>query len=199
MAKGERWIHKFLRIFSRVNQERIIRRLNRFGIYPRETQRKYLDFIVEISPVADNIQNSVYWWGEYDPRVREFIKAELKPDYVFFDIGAHMGLFTLVASKKVGEKGKCVAFEPSSMKKRLHRNIEINNPANVTIVEKAVCDRSGVISFFEPEDTAMNSIAADNNSNGYEVNSISLDEYWKETGTVPNFIKMDMAGNDGVC
>ena len=42
-----------------------------------------------------------------------FVKKYLRRGMTVLDIGAHHGLYTLLASKRVGANGKVVAFEPS--------------------------------------------------------------------------------------
>ncbi len=52
------------------------------------------------------------WLGTYEPRTRHWLQAVLGRGRVFFDIGANVGFFTLLASRIVGEEGAVVAFEP---------------------------------------------------------------------------------------
>lgn len=41
-----------------------------------------------------------------------WIDRELRPDDIFYDIGANIGLYTIFAGLRLGEKGKAIAFEP---------------------------------------------------------------------------------------
>src|SRR5215216_8186406 len=52
---------------------------------------------------------------------------------VVVDIGAHIGLYTIIASKRVGAKGKVVAVEadPANFE-MLNHNIALNNLTNAT-------------------------------------------------------------------
>ena len=62
-----------------------------------------------------------------------------------FDIGAHAGYYTLIASKLVGGSGHVVAFEPAPRNLRyLRRHLSLNHVSNVTVLEVAVSDRAGV-------------------------------------------------------
>jgi FkbM family methyltransferase len=54
---------------------------------------------------------SLYY--RYEPNVAAAIKSNLGPGGTFFDIGAHVGWFTLFASKIVGPAGHVYSFEPS--------------------------------------------------------------------------------------
>src|SRR5690348_10903654 len=48
-----------------------------------------------------------------EPHVLRWIANTLRPGDVFFDIGAHQGWMSMVAARRVGLKGRVVAFEPS--------------------------------------------------------------------------------------
>ena len=52
---------------------------------------------------------------------------------VVIDVGAHIGRYTIIASKRVGPNGKVIAIEadPSNFE-MLNRNIQLNRLANVT-------------------------------------------------------------------
>jgi FkbM family methyltransferase len=41
-----------------------------------------------------------------------WLKRELRPDDVFFDIGSNIGVYTLFGAHRLGDKGQVVAFEP---------------------------------------------------------------------------------------
>jgi FkbM family methyltransferase len=53
------------------------------------------------------------FFSRYEAPVGKSIKAHLRTGDTFWDIGAHIGWFSLLASKLVGSKGKIFSFEPS--------------------------------------------------------------------------------------
>ncbi len=60
------------------------------------------------------------------------------------DVGAHHGLYTLLASKCVGRNGRVIAFEPSFReRRRLKRHLRYNPCANVEIQPCALGDHNG--------------------------------------------------------
>ncbi len=68
----------------------------------------------------------------------------LKPGDIFYDIGANVGFFTVVAAKLVGASGKVYAFEPEAVNAAtLRHNAQINKFAHVTAIEKAVSRTTG--------------------------------------------------------
>ena len=58
---------------------------------------------------------------------------------IVVDVGAHIGLYTIIASKRVGPNGKVIAIEadPSNFE-MLNRNIQLNNLTNVLALNYAV-------------------------------------------------------------
>ena len=66
----------------------------------------------------------------------------LKPGMGVLDIGANIGLYTIVASKTVGAGGTVIAFEPSAESyERLRSNLSLNHVTSVDVVKKALADR----------------------------------------------------------
>lgn len=131
----------------------------------------------------------------------EFVRKSLKEGDVFFDIGANGGFYTIIAAKQVGSTGHVFAFEPGLRElSLLHRNIEINNLSNVTIIKQAVTNRKGTTKFGVSRDGAMNSLSKTNHpeqqiEEWQTVKTISIDEFMQEFN-IPkiNFIKIDVEG-----
>jgi FkbM family methyltransferase len=66
----------------------------------------------------------------------------LKPGMGVLDIGANVGLYTIVAFKTVGPGGTVIAFEPSTESyERLLSNLSLNHVTSVSVVKKALADR----------------------------------------------------------
>jgi len=86
-------------------------------------------FLVGQSNVDAALLNNAFESAEIN-----FVQKYLKPGMIALDIGAHHGLYTLLASKQVGPQGRVVAFEPSPReRKQLSRNVRLNRCTNVGI------------------------------------------------------------------
>jgi len=82
--------------------------------------------------------------GTWEPNVTSIFIRDLSPGDVCLDVGAHIGYYTLLASKLVGATGHVYAFEPSPVNYRsLSGNLARNNVANVTASNVAVGASSG--------------------------------------------------------
>ena len=68
-----------------------------------------------------------------------FVQRFLRPCMTVLDIGAHHGLYTLLASKRIGAHGKVIAFEPSPRERvRLKKHLRLNRLRNVVLHEFAL-------------------------------------------------------------
>ena len=73
-----------------------------------------------------------------------------------FDIGAHVGFYTLLSSILVGPNGHVYAFEPLPRNlKYLKEHLRINKITNVHVFELAVSNLSGEGQFFEGPNSSM--------------------------------------------
>ena len=82
--------------------------------------------------------------GEWEPNVTAAFKRVLSPGDVCLDIGAHVGYYTLLASRLVGPEGHVYAFEPSPESyPRLRANVDLNGLRNVTTAQLAVGEEQG--------------------------------------------------------
>lgn len=79
----------------------------------------------------------------------EWIRREVTPGDVVYDIGANIGLYTLLAARRVGEAGKVYAFEPHVANVHsLLRNVSGNRLSDrVKIISSALNDRPGFFDF----------------------------------------------------
>lgn len=90
-------------------------------------------------------RNAGYVLGTSDFDEQRWLAAHLKPGDIFWDVGANIGFFTLLAARLVGDGGEVVAFEPMPEDvHQLRRNVELNGFQTVAAVEeKAVGAQSG--------------------------------------------------------
>lgn len=133
------------------------------------------------------------WLGSYELSKQNSIATSLAEGNVFFDIGANVGFYTLLASSCVGPSGQVIAFEPlPSNFKYLERHIELNSLKNVQLIKAAVSDESGEGQFAEGPDNCMGKLS---DAGEVEVELVTLDQLITE-GKVPTpgFLKIDVEG-----
>ena len=102
-----------------------------------------------------------------------FIKKYLKNGDTFFDIGANIGLYTLHASKIIGNNGKVFAFEPTlGTFERLKQNIHLNELSNVKYYNIGLSNQKTILDLYVSND-------------GHDAwNSFALTDFLKESDTI---------------
>jgi FkbM family methyltransferase len=134
-----------------------------------------------------------YWLGSYEYEKQLLFEQTLTPGSVVFDIGAHVGFYTLLSSVLVGKNGKVVAFEPLPRNLfYLHEHLRLNQIQNVTVMEAAVSAASRVTSFDESSTSFTGRISS---AGQLQVKTVALDELTL-TGQIPmpTHIKIDVEG-----
>lgn len=133
------------------------------------------------------------WLGVYERDWRVVFERTVTAGSTVFDLGAHVGFYTLLASVLVGPEGRVFAFEPMPANEAyLRQHLRLNHITNVTVVAAAVSDRSGLAHFEPGPSTVCGRLSA----NGpLEVPTVSLDDL-VAAGEVPSpdFIKIDVEG-----
>ena len=85
----------------------------------------------------------------YEQLLTKLFKKEMKQGMIVVDIGAHIGYFTLLAARLVGETGRVFAFEPDPDNySLLIKNVSVNGHDNVIPVQKAVSNKTGQVRLF---------------------------------------------------
>jgi len=141
--------------------------------------------------------------GGFELAERAFVSRFLRAGMTVLDIGAHHGLYTLLASKRVGPSGRVFAFEPSPReRKALRWNIGLNHCKNVVIEGLALGNEEGQGSLYvvEGHETGCNSLrppALTDATLPVSVRISSLDQWLSTHGVkTVDFIKLDVEGGE---
>lgn len=121
-----------------------------------------------------------------------FLLHYLRPDEEFFDIGANVGSYTILASGVV--KARSFTFEPIPQTfERLTDQIQINRICDlVTLENKGIGNKSGTLNFTS-QFNCMNHVSNNQNDNEViEVDVIALDNYREPKNT--SIVKIDVEG-----
>jgi FkbM family methyltransferase len=137
--------------------------------------------------------------GGTESAMQKVISERLQPGMVFFDLGANIGLFTLLAARTVGESGKVFSFEPDQQNAaRLRENIARNSFRNVTVVEGGVWSTTGELNFVPGPPTSPDRawgkfVPGVQDRDGVATRCVSLDDFIRDA-PVPDAIKCDVEG-----
>ena len=150
---------------------------------------------------ADPRSEPGYTNGDHEPWIQDLLKSELRQGDCYYDVGAHTGFFSLIASRFVGPSGKIVAFEPDPTNAAVLRvNMAKNRITQVTVEEAAVWSSPGQVTFERAPDTSNRTQghitwATDPPLARMSVPAVRLDDVvFSERHTVPYLIIMDVEG-----
>jgi FkbM family methyltransferase len=141
-----------------------------------------------------------FYYNCYEAPAVRFFKQWLGPGDVMLDVGAHVGLFTLLAAQLVGPRGEVHAFEPVPANfARLEQNVELNRFGNVQPNRTAVGDAGGEVSLGLRDEELVGNSTCDYTV-GAALGAVTapvttLDSYLTERGTPrARLVKMDVEG-----
>jgi FkbM family methyltransferase len=95
----------------------------------------------------------IYTNGMIDYDDVQFTQAYLRPGDAFLDVGANIGVFTLLAAACVGKQGFVRAYEPGrSAFEHLLENVQLNQLNQVELHCVALAEQPGQVSFLQTRD-----------------------------------------------
>jgi len=145
---------------------------------------------------------NLYFGVPFEPCELAIVKRLVKPGDVFFDVGANIGVYSLLASQLIGGLGAVHAFEPvSCVYELLLRNILLNQASNVTPNRLAVEETSGKVELFVNRESGLSSLGHTERGQVMSVErveSTTLDEYAEMHNISElDFLKVDVEGYEG--
>ncbi len=148
------------------------------------------------------IGRHLYYRGMYEELLIETLSKLLRPGQVFIDVGANIGLYSLIASSLVGKAGQVFAIEPqTSVRQQLIANLDLNGIANVAVYDVAVAASAGEVVVHQM--STMNDGAATTRLSPGEsaigkvetVHAMSLDDIVEQNGlSAIHGMKIDIEG-----
>ena len=141
-------------------------------------------------------------YGTFELAELTFVSRYLRPGDMAMDIGANVGIFSVVMGATVGAQGRVFAFEPvSSNVLRLEKNLRKNGFGNVQIFPLALGASDGQMSLRMATDPAYPSLREVQGGFGSGddvlVQVRSLDGVWEELGCPDiSLVKIDVEGSE---
>jgi len=181
--------------FSGISNKTLIGKITRFPLrfIPAKMKMPILQGKLRGKKWIVGSSNHGCWLGSYEYKKQILFAKTILKGSVVYDIGAHVGFYTLLASELVGLKGKVVAFEPLPRNLYyLKEHLRLNRCENVEVIEAAVTEQSG-IAFFEE---AKSSYEGHLSSKGcIKVRTVNLDDLVLN-GEIPppDYMKIDVEG-----
>lgn len=136
----------------------------------------------------------------YEESEMKVVMDIIKPGFTAIDVGANIGIYSLVMAKLVGYHGKVVSFEPATESfASLIDHIQRNGLRNiVSPYQLLVGDKCGKCFFVEEGTNGTNRIGGSpfqsQRAKTVLKEMITLDEFFIKEGISPDFIKIDVEG-----
>lgn len=134
----------------------------------------------------------------YDLPTQRLLEQVLKKGDEVIDIGANVGMFSLAASSILGKEGIVHAFEPNPLpRKKLNRNIEINQIDNIRVYPVGLGETDGQFKLYVPNINSGEGSLAPVNYGDEECCELQVtvkngDNLLQDT--TPRLIKIDVEG-----
>ena len=201
-SKGVRFIYRSERKWPAI--ERMEPFLVRIGILHPVRVQVERGFSLLLDP-RDLVPVTILRTRQWQPEVWNAVSPVLPNGAVFFDVGAHIGYFSMKAAVQVGKSGRVVAFEPNpEILKLLRDNVAANHFENVVVEPIACTDRDQTLTLYAAPllNTGASSLAkqnaeisADQAPHAYSVRGRPIDDVVRELGlTRLDAIKIDVEG-----
>jgi FkbM family methyltransferase len=118
-------------------------RLARLAWWRSQAGKRHVDVYiqegVQMRLYPDSFLSRFIFCEDYEMSERSFLKDFLRPGDIFVDVGANIGLFTVIAARYVGARGHVYAFEPcDETHRRLLENVGLNGLTNVSCFQAAL-------------------------------------------------------------
>ncbi len=177
---------------TRIGKSLYLRQVIRRGRYQAVVLGQPLCFAVD-SPVEIQRVDSLVNEEEF---VRRLLAA-LRPGDVFYDVGANIGLISLLAAASTAVTVH--AFEPEPRNARhLRANAALNHLANLHVHELGLADREGTADLYVGGETgegthSMLAVSAVNRR-AVKIPVMTGDRFSQQSNPIPDVVKIDVEG-----
>jgi FkbM family methyltransferase len=137
-------------------------------------------------------QRHAFWLGSYEPEMQKTIANSVTSGSVFYDIGANVGFYSLLASGLVRD-GRVFSFEPLPTNvEYLRKHLALNAAENVDVMELAISNEVGPAFFRKEKTGAMGRLEETGSATVF---TSTIDHLLQENRIAPpSYIKMDIEG-----
>jgi FkbM family methyltransferase len=134
--------------------------------------------------------------GMYEAAVLEWLRKNLESGDTFWDVGANIGFYSILAARLVGPAGFVVAVEADpKVAEILVRNFEANQLSNARVISGAVTDHTGLVRLGRAPATGWTGLYYGKPDEWIDVPAFTGDSLLKSLGTNRvDAVKIDVEG-----
>ncbi|MEO1367657.1 MAG: FkbM family methyltransferase, partial [Acidobacteriota bacterium] len=147
----------------------------------------------------DVLQATLYANGRhYEDEVTDYLDGLELDGATVLDVGAHAGFYALLLARRVGPRGRLVAFEPQAkLAAAVRRSLDAAGAPWATVEERAAGAEDGVLTLHLSPDSGRTTAGRlpDGELDSAEVPVVRLDRFIAERfAAPPRLIKIDIEG-----
>ena len=150
------------------------------------------------TPMRLNPLFSTQNWETVEAVSYQAFAGAVRPGAVVYDVGAHIGTYSILALMRSGPEGRVVAYEPHAYTRtHLERHLEWNGCRERTVIREVCCGAApGMAEFFFAPGLAegMNGLLPVDGFSRMQVKVDTLDREVATVGLVPDILKIDVEG-----
>src|SRR5262249_48877268 len=123
------------------------------------------------------VQRELLYKGTFEEEILQTLSSEIRPNDIFYDIGANVGLHSCVVLK--AGAGQAVLFEPDRLNSSVAQlNLQLNGFANFVLLELALDEMHGKRTFFgaSPDNTGTGGFSRVDHARSFSVPVECLDD-----------------------
>lgn len=165
----------------------------------RRIRGKLHGFVMELD-LGHWSQRATYFLGRYyDLATQLLCQAVLRPGDRMYDIGANIGMISLLGARIVGPNGRVDAFEPNpACAQKIRATLAENQISNVFVHQVGLADRPGTLTLSIPAINAGEASFAPSQYPASETSrlhvSVQRGDDLLDAGEPPALIKIDVEG-----
>ena len=172
-----------------------------FGINFKYKTKTFWGREICVLPFDGDSSSLLFFGSLFESEIIKFLVKQLKENEIFYDIGANLGFYTILAQEFINqEKGEIHAFEPlPEIFNLLSENAKIHIFKNTYLNNLAISDKVGEAEFYN-KTTLSHSGGSSlifrkelDSAEKIKVKTITLDEYIK-SHKPPTIMKIDIEG-----
>jgi FkbM family methyltransferase len=134
----------------------------------------------------------------HDAPLGEFLWRLVRQGDTCIDVGANIGYVTLLMAAQCSPSGNCISFEADpSLFHQLVENVGQNHISHITLVNAAVSDKNGMLSFLKADklNMGLGRVVIEPTSSSVQISAVRLDEYFAKLNCA-RVVKIDVEGHE---
>lgn len=168
---------------------------------PRQVATTYFGARMRVD-MRDFLQATIFHFGTWEPAESQLLDRFIRPGDTALDIGANVGFHSLLFATRVGPEGRVIAIEAHPrLAERIAEQLQLNQLANVRIVNVAVSDKAGEVLLYEGPSSnsgATSIMASRRSANSIKVRAAPIMSLLSpEEIAQISLIKIDIEGAEG--